>query len=162
MKSGGMKVDISLPGDASQHIDGEVRFLDNAVDTTTGTILMKATVANDDEKLTPGQFLNVTLLLDTLIKAVTVPNEAVQQGANGNFVYIVKDDNSVEMRKIEAAASDLGVTAISMGLKTGETVVTDGQLRLAPGVKIKARETGSPDNAESTGTAATPSLPATR
>jgi multidrug efflux system membrane fusion protein len=156
MKSGGMKVDISLPGESSQHIDGDVHFLDNAVDTTTGTILMKARVANDDEKLTPGQFLNVILLLDTLVNAVTVPNEAVQQGADGNFTYVVKDDSSVELRKIETAASAGGVTAIRTGLKAGETVVTDGQLRLAPGVKVKTKQNGSSGLADSAGTANTP------
>ena len=71
-----MKVDISPSGDASQHFEGEVHFIDNAVDTTTGTILLKAVLSNADEKLTPGQFLNITLLLDTLNSAVTVPNEA--------------------------------------------------------------------------------------
>ena len=160
MKAGGMKVDISLPGDTSQHIDGEVRFLDNAVDTATGTILMKATVANDDEKLTPGQFLNVILLLDTLVDAVTVPNEAVQQGADGNFTYVVKDDNSVEIRKIEIAASDEGVTAIRAGLKAGETVVTDGQLRLAPGVKVRTKQNGAAGMAENSGAVDTPVTPA--
>ncbi len=139
-KFGGMTVDVSLPGDASQHYEGEVHFLDNAVDSATGTILMKALLPNTDEKLTPGQFLNVALRLDTLKNAVTVPNEAVQQGADGNFIYVVKDDASVEVRKIEVAAVDAGLSAISKGLKDGETVVTDGQLRLTPGVKIKARE----------------------
>ena len=141
-----MKVDISPSGDASQHFEGEVHFIDNAVDTTTGTILLKAVLPNADEKLTPGQFLNITLLLDTLNSAVTVPNEAVQQGAEGNFLYVVKDDNSVEMRKVEAAASSAGVTAISKGLKVGETVVTDGQLRLTPGAKVKVKEPGSAEN----------------
>ena len=136
----GMKVDVSLPGDASQHYDGDVRFIDNAVDATTGTILMKATLPNDDEKLTPGQFLNVRLLLDTLSGAVTIPNEAVQQGAEGNFVYVVKDDQSTEVRQITTAAADAGFTAIAKGLQAGETVVTDGQLRLAPGVKVKQRD----------------------
>lgn len=137
---GGMKVDVSLPGNTAQHFEGKVRFLDNAVDNTTGTILMKAELPNAEEKLTPGQFLNVTLLLDTLNKAVTVPNEAIQQGAEGNFLFVVKDDNSVEVRKVETAASDGKLTAVSKGLQAGETVVTDGQLRLAPGVKIKAKE----------------------
>ena len=141
--SGNMKVDISLPSDNSQHFDGKVRFIDNAVDATTGTILMKAELPNDDEKLTPGQFLNVTLLLETLSKAVTVPNEAVQQGADGNFLFVVKEDNSVEVRKVETSAADGGVTAISKGLKVGETVVTDGQLRLTPGAKVKTREPAS-------------------
>ncbi len=135
-----MKVDVSLPSDASQRYDGTVHFLDNAVDAATGTIQMKAVLANDDEKLTPGQFLNVTLLLDTLAGAVAIPNEAVQQGAEGNFVYVVKDDQSTEVRAITAAASDAGYTAVAKGLRTGETVVTDGQLRLAPGVKVKLRD----------------------
>ena len=136
----GMKVDVSMPGDKSQHYDGDVHFIDNAVDATTGTILMKATLPNADEKLTPGQFLNVSLLLETLTGAVTVPSEAVQQGAEGNFVYVVKDDQSTELRPITSAAADAGVTAIAKGLQAGETVVTDGQLRLAPGVKVKARD----------------------
>lgn len=119
---------------------------------------MKAVLPNADEKLTPGQFLNVSLLLDTLARAVTVPNEAVQQGAEGNFVFVVKDDESVEMRKVVTAASEGGVTAIRTGVLVDETVVTDGQLRLAPGVRIKARETGptsplnSPPNADTTAT----------
>lgn len=135
-----MKVDVSLPSDASQRYDGTVHFLDNAVDAATGTIQMKAVLANDDEKLTPGQFLNVTLLLDTLAGAVAIPNEAVQQGAEGNFVYVVKDDQSSEVRAIVVAASDAGYTAVAKGLRAGETVVTDGQLRLAPGVKVKLRD----------------------
>jgi multidrug efflux system membrane fusion protein len=147
MKSGKMKVDVSLPGDKLQHLEGEVHFLDNAVDPATGTILMKAVLPNEDEALTPGQFLDVTLLLDTLTKAVTVPNEAIQQGAEGNFIFVVKNDNTVEMRNVETSASNDGLTAIGKGLQAGETVVTDGQLRLAPGVRIKAKEPGSPDNA---------------
>ena len=145
-KSGGMKVNITLPSDKTQHFDGEVRFLDNAVDSATGTILMKAELPNDEEKLTPGQFLSVTLLLDTLVKAVTIPDEAVQQGAEGNFTYVVKEDNRVEIRRIETAASASGVTAISKGLATGEVVVTDGQLRLTPGVKIEAKQNSQTDN----------------
>ena len=135
-----MKVDVSLPNDTAQHYDGKVNFLDNAVDAATGTIQMKAVLANDDEKLTPGQFLNVTLLLDTLSGAVAIPNEAVQQGADGNFVYVVKDDQSTEVRAIVTAATDAGFTAVAKGLSAGETVVTDGQLRLAPGVKVKRRD----------------------
>lgn len=136
----GMKVEVSLPGDKTQRFEGEVRFLDNAVDSASGTILLKAVLPNDDEKLTPGQFLNVSLRLDTLAKAVTIPNEAVQQGAEGNFIFVVKDDGTVELRKVETAASNAGVTAISKGLQTGETVVTDGHLRLTPGATIKTRD----------------------
>ena len=114
--------------------------IDNAVDAATGTILVKAELDNADELLTPGQFLNVSLILDTLANAVTVPDEAVQQGAEGNFVYVVVSDGTVEMRRIETAASDAQTTAVAKGLATGETVVTDGHLRLTPGAKVKIKE----------------------
>ncbi len=157
-----MKVDVSLPGDKTLHLEGEARFLDNAVDTTTATIQMKAVLPNADEKITPGQFLNVSLLLDTLAKTITVPNEAVQQGVNGNFVYVVKEDNSVEMRKIETAASEGGVTAIRTGVLADETVVTDGQLRLAPGVRIKSTATDPTSPVISPANADTPATPANK
>ncbi len=160
MKSGSMQVDVALPGDKTQHYRAAVRFLDNAVDTTTGTILMKAELPNAEERLTPGQFLNVTLLLDTLSKAVTVPNEAVQQGAEGNFIFVVKDDSSVEMRSVETAASNAGLTAIGKGLQAGEIVVTDGQLRLAPKVKVKIKEAAAPGNADGANKTSTANMPA--
>jgi len=150
-QSGFLGVDVSLPGDAAQRTRGEVHFLDNAVDSATGTILMKARLANDGETFTPGQFLNVTLLLDTLRGAVTVPNEALQQGAEGNFIYVVKADSTVEMRRVETAASEAGVTAIAKGLNSGETVVTDGQLRLLPGMKAEPRELSGAPLAEKPG-----------
>jgi len=159
MKSGHMKVNIILPGDNSQRFEGEVRFIDNAVDPATGTILLKATLPNDDEKLTSGQFLNVFLTLNTLTKAVTVPNEAIQQGSEGNFVFVVKNDSSVEMRKVEVVASNGGITAIKSELQNGEIVVTDGQLRLAPGVKIKAREASSPSTSQKNSSADAPAAP---
>jgi multidrug efflux system membrane fusion protein len=140
MKSGTMKASVGEPGNNERRLEGDVRFLDNTVDATTGTILMKAVLANEDESLTPGQFLNVTLVLETLANAVTVPNEAVQQGADGNYLYVVKPDNSVEMRKIEVATSNGVVTAIRDGVQIGETVVTDGQLRLTPGAKVRAKD----------------------
>lgn len=143
-RSESLRVDISLSGDKSRHYSGEAFFMDNAVDTTTGTILLKARLPNDKESLTPGQFVNVALRLDTLENAVTVPDEAVQQGPDGKFLYVVKDDLRVDMRQIETLASEAGVAAISKGLQAGETVVTDGQLRLAPGTRIAP--SGSPED----------------
>jgi multidrug efflux system membrane fusion protein len=159
MKTGRMKVNINLPGDASQRFEGNVHFIDNAVDPATGTILLKATLPNDDEKLTSGQFLNVSLTLNTLTKAVTVPNEAVQQGSEGNFVFIVNEDSSVEIRKIIVIASSGGITAVKSGLQNGEVVVTDGQLRLAPGVKTKTREAPSPSTPPKPNSANAPVTP---
>lgn len=139
-QAGTLKVDITQPGDTSQHFQGTVRFIDNAVDAGTGTILLKAELPNQDEKLTPGQFLNISLLLDTLRQAVAVPDNAVQQGADGNYVYVVKDDASVEMRRIEAIASEDGLTAVRGAIQVGETIVTDGHLRLTPGAKVRIKE----------------------
>lgn len=146
MKSGGLKVEAGLPGNAEHHFSGDVRFIDNAVDATTGTILLKAELPNPDESLTPGQFLNVSLILNTLSQVVTVPNEAVQQGADGNFLYVVGGDGTVEMRKIETAASDAAGTAVANGLSAGETVVTDGHLRLVPGAKVRIKDVATSDD----------------
>lgn len=151
---GALKVAISLPGDSAHRFEGSVRFLDNAVDAATGTIQMKAELPNVDEKLTPGQFLNVNLQLDTLRQAVTVPNEAVQQGPEGNFIFVVKADSSVEVRKVEAGASTGGLTVVAKGLQAGETVVTDGQLRLTPGARIRSKEDAPAPAATATADAA--------
>lgn len=130
---------IALPG-AAEPIVGEVRFLDNAVDPTTGTIQMKATIANDDERLAPGQFVNVSLQLDVLRQVVTIPTEAVQQGPDGPFVYVVQADNSAQLRKIGLVATQTGSAVIDKGVAAGETVVTDGQLRLIPGAKVRSAD----------------------
>jgi len=139
-KSGELKVDITEPGNAAKHFEGTVRFIDNTVDASTGTIQLKAELPNQDEALTPGQFLNVTLVLDTLQQAVSVPSNAVQQGADGNYLYVLKDDASVELRRVEAVANDNGFTALRGDVQVGDTVITDGHLRLVPGAKAKVRD----------------------
>lgn len=136
MGKGVVKVSVTVPGAAGETFEGEARFLDNAVDATTGTIQMKATLPNEEEKLTPGQFVNVGLVLEIAKEAVVVPSEAVQQGSDGNFLYVVKADGSAELRKIEVMSNRRGVAAIGKGVASGETVVTDGQLRLTPGAKV--------------------------
>jgi len=135
-----LKASVNLPNDRSQVFEGVIRFLDNAVDAATGTIRMKAELDNRAEKLAPGQYLNVTLALDTLRDIVVAPAEAVQQGPDGAFVYVLKADASTEVRKVKLALTRDGVAAISEGLRAGETVVTDGHLRLTPGGKVKVKE----------------------
>jgi membrane fusion protein, multidrug efflux system len=130
-----LRVTVSLPGDKTA-MSGEVRFIDNAVDSATGTIQVKATLANDAEALTPGQFVNVALVLETLPQALTVPSEAVQQGPDGPFLYVVVD-GVAQLRKVHLAATQDGLSVVTDGLAAGETVVTDGQLRLTPGAKVK-------------------------
>ena len=115
---------------------GTLTFVDNAVDMTTGTIKLKGTFANQNRKLWPGQFVRVTLLLTTTPNAVTVPNEAVMTGQNGSYVYVVKPDRSVENRAVATGARVNQDMVIEKGLEAGETVVKEGQLRLAPGSKV--------------------------
>lgn len=139
MKAGPMGVQLSLPGGKGPTLEAKAKFIDNAVDTTTGTIQMKAVLDNRDARLTPGQFLNVAMVLEKLNDTVLVPNEAVQQGADGNFLYIVKGDDTVEPRKIQVLTSYQGLSAVAKGVANGERVVTDGQLRLMPGAKILSK-----------------------
>lgn len=138
--AGCLKVSVGIPGDAARRFDGEARFIDNAVDPATGTIHMKAVVDNRDEVLTAGQFLNVSLTLDTLRDSVVVPDAAVQQGPEGPLVFVVNAQGIAEVRKVEVAASAGGLTALSKGVQSGESVVTDGQLRLAAGARVQAKE----------------------
>ncbi|MDR2614819.1 MAG: efflux RND transporter periplasmic adaptor subunit [Candidatus Accumulibacter sp.] len=135
-KEGALKVDITEPDNASGHFEGTVRFIDNTVDVNTGTILLKAELPNADEALMPGQFLNVSLVLDTLKEAVCVPDKAVQLGPEGNYVYLLDGDGRVDLRPVAALAAQDGFTAVRGDLKVGDDVITDGQLRLTPGAKV--------------------------
>lgn len=142
-----LKVAVSVPGSNKPGFEGLVHFIDNAVDAATGTIIVKARLDNADEALTPGQFLNISLKLDTLPGAVVVPNEAIQQGPEGPFVFLVNAQQQAEVRKVEAGSSYAGATMISKGLQAGDVVVTDGQLRLTPGAAVVARPGEAPAGA---------------
>ena len=121
---------------------GTLTFIDNAVDMTTGTIKLKGTFPNSDRKLWPGQFVRVTLRLTIQPNAIVVPNQAVQTGQNGSFVYVVKPDRTVEMRPVTTGARVDQDMVVDEGLQLGETVVTEGQLRLAPGSRVVVRDAG--------------------
>lgn len=140
LRQGGLKVSARVPGEDGPGEEGEVRFLDNSVDTATGTIRMKAVLANRDERLTPGQFLDVRLVLGTLKDVVTVPLEAVQQGPEGSFVYVVQADQTVRQQPVKQALSLAGRAALVEGLAAGETVVTDGHSRLTPSSRVKIKD----------------------
>jgi membrane fusion protein, multidrug efflux system len=123
---------------------GVLTFVDNAVDQTTGQIRLKATFANEDEALWPGQFVDVQLTLAEQQGAVVAPVEAVQRGQNGEYVFVVKQDGTVESREVTVSRADQHDAIIEKGLAPGETVVTDGQLRLQQGVKVTIKgEAGS-------------------
>jgi membrane fusion protein, multidrug efflux system len=123
---------------------GVLTFVDNAVDQTTGQIRLKATFGNEDEALWPGQFVDVQLTLAEQQGAVVAPVEAVQRGQNGEYVFVVKQDGTVESRDVTVSRADQHDAIIEKGLAPGETVVTDGQLRLQQGVKVQIKgEAGS-------------------
>lgn len=124
----------NLTGDPPR---GELTFVDNTVDPTTGTIQLKATFPNASSRLWPGQFVQVELTLSELTNAVVVPAQAVQAGQKGQFVYIVKADQTVEERPVTIRFNHENEAVIQSGVAAGETVVTDGQLRLIPGVKVE-------------------------
>ena len=126
---------------------GDLTFVDNSVDETTGTILLKATFQNQDGALWPGQFVQVTLTLSELTNAIVVPSQAVQTGQSGQFIYVVQSDQTVEMRPVQTGIAFKNETVIEKGLQAGETIVTDGQLRLAPKMKVTVK---SADSASST------------
>ena len=120
--------------------EGELTFVDNSVDPSTGTIDLRATFPNEYGALWPGQFVAVTLTLSELTNAVVAPTQAVQTGQNGDFIYVVQPDQTVEERPVKSGITFDGETEIKSGLQAGETVVTDGQLRLAPGVKVTVKK----------------------
>ena len=136
MRTGAVAVNAAIPGDEAGGIAGRLGFLDSAVDTTTGTIRLKASFENTDARLWPGQFVNVRIELDQRANAIVVPLPALQAGQAGQFVYVVLPDGRVEMRAVTAGPRDDRGISIE-GVKAGEQVVTEGHLRIAPGVKVR-------------------------
>jgi multidrug efflux system membrane fusion protein len=151
MAGGQLTVRAQPPSDAGAPSVGRVNFIDNAVDMTTGTIKVKGTFPNEDRRLWPGQFVNVTVTLSADPKAIVVPSPAVQTGQQGTYVFVVKPDQTVEMRAVDVARAKGNETVIKGGLKPGETVVTDGQLRLVNGTRISVKPSaaGNADKAAS-------------
>jgi multidrug efflux system membrane fusion protein len=132
------------PQDNPESVEtGVLTFVDNSVDMTTGSIKLKGTFPNADNRLWPGQFVHVTLRLTTQANAVVAPSQAVQNGQNGSFVYVVKADRTVESRPVITGARVDQDLVIDQGLQPGETVVTEGQLRLAQGSRVVVRNAGT-------------------
>lgn len=136
MAQGKLAVQATPYGD-TQPEAGYLTFVDNTVDTTTGTIKLKATFENADHRLWPGQFSNVLLRLAEDENAIVVPSQAVQTGQRGDFIYVVNSDSSAEQRPVKVGRIVGQESVILSGIQPGETVVTDGQLRLIPGIKVQ-------------------------
>ena len=138
----GLEVQGEVPGDEATPVKGRLSLVDNTVDPATGTVRLKATFINDDRRLYPGQFVNVVLTLGVANQATVVPSQAVQVGQDKSFVYVVKADSTAEMRTVKTGTTIDSMTVIEDGLKPGEQVVTDGQLRIVPGAKVQAKGKG--------------------
>lgn len=149
LRTGRPAVLASAPNDTETPARGALSFVDNGVDSTTGTIKLKAEFVNADRRLWPGQFVNVTMTLGTAANAVVVPSQAVQTGQQGQFVYVIKPDMTAEVRPVAPGETANGLTIIAKGIDAGERVVTDGQLRLAPGAHVEIKSgPGSPGGTE--------------
>lgn len=137
---GRLHATVRVPDSRVPSQPASIHFVDNAVDPGTGTLLIKARLDNRDQRLSPGQYLRVSLVLDTLRKVVTVPAEAIQQGPKGAVVYVVTGEQGVRIAPVRIAAEHSGRVALSQGIQAGETVVVDGHLRLTPKSKVKIAE----------------------
>jgi multidrug efflux system membrane fusion protein len=140
MAQGKLPVEASPQESSAAKDTGYLSFVDNTVDATTGTIKLKGTFTNDANLLWPGQFVRVALRLTTHTNALVVPNQAVQAGQDGVYVYVVKPDRSVESRVVVTGSRVDEDVVIQSGLQAGETVVTEGHLRLAPGMRVQPRD----------------------
>ncbi|MFA5192681.1 MAG: efflux RND transporter periplasmic adaptor subunit [Verrucomicrobiia bacterium] len=137
--AGELKVEAVVANHDELRAQGHLSFVNNTVDAATGTIRLKGTFPNTNNVLWPGQFVNVRLDLTTTPRAIVVPSQAVQTGQQGEFVYVIKADRTVELRPVVLASSHNGVAVIEQGLRAGELVVTDGHLRLVPGAKVDVK-----------------------
>jgi multidrug efflux system membrane fusion protein len=144
MAKGSVAAVVTVPGQPNAPVTGTLTFIDNQVDATTGTISLKARFANDDDRLWPGQFVNVTLTLGLQENAVVVPSAAIQVGPNGPYVFVIRQDSTVELRLVKPDRVVGDKTVVADGMSAGERVVVDGQLRLGNGTRVTVKESTPP------------------
>jgi multidrug efflux system membrane fusion protein len=137
---GPLAVEAQIPNDPRAPALGQLTFIDNAVDTATGTIKMRAIFQNNDNRLWPGQFVNVAMRLTVQPNATVVPSQAVQTGPVGKYLFVVRPDSTADLRPVVVGETVGGETVIEKGVAPGETVVTDGQLLLAPGSMVEIKK----------------------
>ncbi|MCL5281800.1 MAG: efflux RND transporter periplasmic adaptor subunit [Planctomycetes bacterium] len=155
MAQGALDVAATLPGEENEPIHGALSFIDNTVDPDNRTIHLRATFANQDRRLWPGQYVKVLLTVAQEADSLLVPSQAIQTGQTGRFVYVAKSDQTVEMRTI-TLKREIGNESVIEGVKAGEVVVTDGQLRLVPGARIQAKSAAGPQGQSRAGERGSP------
>ena len=138
-----LRVDVIPSDPAGPRPSGKLIFIDNAVDPSTGTIRMRAEFDNTDAALWPGQFVNVSVQIYDQPDAIVIPSQAVQNGPDGQYVYVIGEDSLAEMRRIQVRRADAERTIVASGLQPGERVVTRGQLRLAPKTRVQIGQPGA-------------------
>lgn len=145
--SGDLQVAAVIPQSGSKPSKGTLTFIDNKVNASTGTIQLKATFPNHDHMLWPGQFTDVVLTLTMEKNRTVVASQAVQTGQQGQYIYVVKEDMTVELRTVTVARTFENRAVIENGVKPGEQIVIDGQLRLTPGAKVEFKDANSKSQA---------------
>jgi multidrug efflux system membrane fusion protein len=156
---GELKVEAVIPGDEKRPAQGVLTFINNAVDSATGTIQLKGTFENKDKRLWPGQFVNVALTLTVQRNAVIMPSAAVQAGQQGQYVFVVKPDFTVESRPVTVSGTYGDLVVVAQGVTPGEKVVTDGQLQLVPGAHVEVKGEQAQSDPEKSGTSTTSQAP---
>ena len=145
MSHGKLKVQAVIGKGEGDPEEGVLTFIDNSVDVTTGTIKLKATFPNKGRRLWPGQFVSAIVTLTSQPDAIVAPSSAIQAGQNGQFVFVIRNDLTVESRPVDVSRTWNNESIIGKGLKAGERVVTDGQLGLVPGAKVDIRPAAEGD-----------------
>jgi multidrug efflux system membrane fusion protein len=143
MRAGQLRAEVRLPDTADEPVIGQLTFLNNAVQDTTGTVNLRATIPNTGHKFWPGRFVNIRLVLNTIHQAVLVPATAPQMSANGSFVYVVKPDSTAEQRPVSLGQRQGDLIVVENGVTAGEHVVTNGQLGVTPGGKVLIQQPAS-------------------
>jgi multidrug efflux system membrane fusion protein len=138
-----LSVDAYSRDDQTKLSSGTLLTIDNQIDQTTGTGKLKAVFQNKNDQLWPNQFVNIRLLLETRKNSTTIPAAAIQRGPQGNFVYVMKPDKTVEVREVQIAVTQNNISAMSSGVAPGDIVVTDGQDKLQAGSKVEPRTPGA-------------------
>jgi multidrug efflux system membrane fusion protein len=147
MREGTLKTQVRLP-DAEDSVTGQLTFLDNAVQNTTGQVNLRATIPNDGHRFWPGRFVNIRLVLSTIHGAVLVPAAAPQMSAKGAYIYVVKQDSTAEQRQVTLGQRQGDLVVVEKGVEPGEQVVTNGQIGVTPGGKVRIEQpnkTGQPN-----------------
>jgi membrane fusion protein, multidrug efflux system len=140
MRAGALKTEVRLP-DATDPIAGQLTFLDNAVQNETGQVTLRATVPNSDHRFWPGRFVNIRLVLSTIHGAVLVPATAPQMSAKGSYVFVVKADSTAEQRQVTLGQRQGDLVVVEQGIQPGEQIVTNGQIGVTPGGKVRIEQT---------------------